>query len=142
MKKFNTMSIIFIILFAIPLIAQIDTVNNKKEKNEIIKNINYFDLPDDEDTIAMFKVISFKVKERDKKLNIRGSTEYIIERVDVGDVVFAATKPGYLNIPIVIGEVTAVEPDDEHPLLWEITVQPVEDMTQLSDVAVIVTVDF
>lgn len=64
------------------------------------------------------------------------------ERVDVGDVVFAATQPGYLNVPIVIGEIVSVEPDDDHPLLWDITVQPVEDMTQLSDVAVIIIEDF
>ena len=78
----------------------------------------------------------------DGKTNCKISNLEHNERVDVGDVVFAATQPSYLNIPIVIGEVIAVEPDEDHPLLWDITVQPVEDMTQLSDVAVIITEDF
>ena len=78
----------------------------------------------------------------DGKTNCKISNLEKEERVDIGDVVFAATQPGYLNVPIVIGEVIAVEPDDDHPLLWDITVQPVEDMTQLSDVAVIIIEDF
>ena len=64
------------------------------------------------------------------------------KKIDVGDVVFADAKPGYLNVPMVVGEVSAVEPDDEHPLLWDITVQPAQDMTRLDDVAVIVIEDF
>lgn len=63
-------------------------------------------------------------------------------QVEVGDVVYAAARPGYLNVPVVIGEVSEVVPDEEHPLLWDITVQPAEDMTQLTDVAVIVLKDF
>ncbi|MBL7214569.1 MAG: rod shape-determining protein MreC [Phycisphaerae bacterium] len=64
------------------------------------------------------------------------------KKVEVGDVVFAAAKPGYLNVPVVIGEVADVVRDDKHPLLWDITVQPAEDMTRLDDVAVIVIEDF
>jgi len=78
----------------------------------------------------------------DGKTNCKISNLEKEERVDVGDVVFAAVRPGYLNIPIVIGEVSAVEPDEVHPLLWDITVQPVEDTAQLRDVAVIITEDF
>lgn len=63
-------------------------------------------------------------------------------KVEVGDVVYAASRPGYLNIPIVIGEVVEVQPDDEHPLLWDVTVQPAEKMTQMDDVAVIIIEDF
>lgn len=63
-------------------------------------------------------------------------------RVEVGDVVYAAAKAGYLNVPMVIGEVSEVVPDDEHPLLWDITVQPAEDMSRLNEVAVIVLKDF
>ena len=63
------------------------------------------------------------------------------KKVEVGDVVYADTKPGYLNVPIVIGEVSEVIPDDEHPLLWDITVRPAGDMTQLDEVAIIVIED-
>jgi rod shape-determining protein MreC len=55
-----------------------------------------------------------------------------------GDTVYAAAVPGKLNIPLVIGEVTRVRPDDQHPLLWKITVRPAEDMSHLTHVAVIV----
>ncbi len=55
-----------------------------------------------------------------------------------GDTVFAAAVPGKLNIPLVVGEITSVRPDDQHPLLWKITVRPVEDMSRLNNVAVIV----
>lgn len=62
--------------------------------------------------------------------------------VKVGDMVFARPHPGLLNVPVVIGEVTRVRADDKHPLLWDITVRPVEDLKHLDDVAVIVVEDF
>lgn len=55
-----------------------------------------------------------------------------------GDTVFAAAVQDKLNIPLVIGEITHVRPDDQHPLLWKITVRPVEEMSRLNKVAVIV----
>ena len=64
------------------------------------------------------------------------------KKIQSGDVVFAAARPGYLNIPVVVGEVSEVVPDDEEPLLWDITVHPAADMTRLNDVAVIVIQDF
>jgi rod shape-determining protein MreC len=66
----------------------------------------------------------------------------MIEReqdIRAGDTVYAAPQPGKLDIPIVIGEIIDVQADELHPLLWDITVQPVEDMTRLDTVAVIVT---
>ncbi len=60
------------------------------------------------------------------------------EDVREGDTVYAARRPGKLDVPIVIGEVVSVQPDDLHPLLWNITVMPAEDMTRLNTVAVIV----
>jgi rod shape-determining protein MreC len=66
----------------------------------------------------------------------------MIEReqdIKIGDTVYAAPSAGKLDIPIVIGEIVEVRPDDLHPLLWDITVQPVEDMSRLDSVAVIVT---
>lgn len=62
--------------------------------------------------------------------------------VKVGDAVFARVHPGLLNAPVVIGKVVEVRPDDKHPLLLDITVQPIEDMGRLNDVAVIVVEDF
>ena len=55
-----------------------------------------------------------------------------------GDVVCAAAVPDKLNIPLVVGEITHVRPDDQHPLLWKITVRPAEEMNRLNNVAIIV----
>ena len=55
-----------------------------------------------------------------------------------GDVVCAAAVPDKLNIPLVVGEITRVRPDDQHPLLWKITVRPAEEMSRLNNVAIIV----
>ncbi len=62
--------------------------------------------------------------------------------VQVGDLVFARSHPGLLNTPVIIGEVSNAVPDEKHPLLWDITVKPVEDLTRLDTVAVIVVEDF
>jgi rod shape-determining protein MreC len=64
----------------------------------------------------------------------------IEQRQDVreGDTVYAAAIPNKLDVPLIAGEVVRVRPDDLHPLLWEITVMPAEDMTRLNDVAIIV----
>ena len=72
-----------------------------------------------------------------KIANIQGA-----RRVDVGDAVFARVHPGLLNAPVIIGTVSEVKPDEKHPLLWDISVKPVEDMSRLQDVAVIVVEDF
>lgn len=55
-----------------------------------------------------------------------------------GDTVYAAAVPNKLDVPVIAGEVVRVRPDDLHPLLWEITVVPAEDLTRLNDVAVII----
>ncbi len=55
-----------------------------------------------------------------------------------GDAVFAAARPGLLEVPLIIGRVAEVRPDEESPLLWQIRVQPVEDARTLKTVAVIV----
>jgi len=59
-------------------------------------------------------------------------------KVKVGDRVFARTKPGFLDAPIIIGKVTQCKRDDEEPSLWDITVEPVCDIENLNDVTVIV----
>ena len=55
-----------------------------------------------------------------------------------GDTVYAAAVPDKLNVPLVVGEITRVRADDQHPLLWKITVRPAEDMSRLNHVAIIV----
>ena len=63
------------------------------------------------------------------------SKEYDIRE---GDTVYAAKVVEFLETPTVIGEVSAVKFDEKEPLLLDITVKPVQDVSELTDVAVIV----
>lgn len=73
-----------------------------------------------------------------------GKNQCTIPKVDreqdiqVGDWIYAASFPGRLDVSVIIGTVTEVHPDEKYPLLWDITVTPVEDLFQLDRVAVIV----
>jgi rod shape-determining protein MreC len=58
--------------------------------------------------------------------------------IRVGDTIYAAARTGKLSIPIVIGEVREVKPDEQNPLLWSILVEPIETIAKLSDVVVVV----
>lgn len=62
------------------------------------------------------------------------SREYDVRE---NDVVYAAARPGFLETPTVIGYITAVGPDENNPLLLDITVKPLFDPANLSLVAII-----
>lgn len=62
----------------------------------------------------------------------------IKHKVRVGDVVYALKKPGFLDVPMIVGKVTHCKKDDGDPLLWDIMVKPACDMEKLTDVAVII----
>ena len=71
----------------------------------------------------------------------RGGTVSKVERerdIRVGDAVFAASRPGLLDVPLIVGVVSDVRPDEESPLLWKIAVQPTEHAPTQGTVAVIV----
>jgi cell shape-determining protein MreC len=54
-----------------------------------------------------------------------------------GDVVYAETSQGFLDVPVVAGEVLECRRDPDRPVVWEITVRPVCDVAGLSGVVVI-----
>jgi rod shape-determining protein MreC len=62
------------------------------------------------------------------------SREYDIKK---GDIVYAADKPGLLETPVVTGRISLVKPDENNPLLWDISVKPIYDVTDLKTVAVV-----
>ncbi|MHC4756663.1 MAG: rod shape-determining protein MreC [Planctomycetota bacterium] len=62
-------------------------------------------------------------------------TKYSIK---VSDIVYAQKRPGFLSLPVIVGTVAECKSNDENPLVWDITVQPVCDIKSLTDVAVIV----
>ena len=43
------------------------------------------------------------------------------------DVVYAAAKPGRLEVPVVVGEISQVKRDDQSPLLWDISVELIDN---------------
>jgi rod shape-determining protein MreC len=59
-------------------------------------------------------------------------------KIQVGDNVFAAPRPGFLNAPILIGTVCRCKTNTEDPLLWDITVEPACEIERLSSVDVII----
>jgi len=59
--------------------------------------------------------------------------------VKIGDTVYAAVQPGFLEAPRAIGEVSALKLDENSPLLWDITVTPAYDVEKLTDVAIVIT---
>ncbi len=57
--------------------------------------------------------------------------------VKAGDAVYADRKPGFLDAPIIAGEVTQCRRDPGNPLMWEITVKSACDVADLLDVVVL-----
>jgi cell shape-determining protein MreC len=59
-------------------------------------------------------------------------------KVKTGLKVYAAPSPRLLDDQIIAGEITACRRDQKAPWLWDITVEPVCNVQQLSDVDVII----
>jgi rod shape-determining protein MreC len=55
-----------------------------------------------------------------------------------GDTVYAAARPEKLDVPMVIGEIRDVRVDEQNPLLWSISVEPIEQAAALNEVIVLV----
>jgi len=62
----------------------------------------------------------------------------IKHKAKAGDVVYADKKPGFLDVPIIVGRVVECARDDENPLLWDITVTPACEIERLSNVTVVI----
>lgn len=66
------------------------------------------------------------------------SVRLLKHKIKIGEKVRACKKPGFLDVPMITGTVARCETDDENPLLWDITVEPVCDIERLNSVAVII----
>jgi rod shape-determining protein MreC len=60
-------------------------------------------------------------------------------KVKKGDEVFAQKEPGFLDTAMIIGRVTQCKRDEQNPMVWDVTVEPVCDIKELTTVAVIVS---
>jgi rod shape-determining protein MreC len=54
------------------------------------------------------------------------------KHVNKGDAVYTYKNPGLLDVPIIVGKVAECKPDDDTPLLWDITVKPVVKIEELT----------
>ncbi len=90
--------------------------------------------------------IAVKIAELNKDRIMQGSgnnsasvqlvpTKY---KIEVGDVVYAQKKPGFLSTPVIAGTVAHCKSGGENPLLWDITVKPACDIENLTEVTAIV----
>jgi rod shape-determining protein MreC len=59
-------------------------------------------------------------------------------KVKISDAVYAAKKPGFLDVPMIIGTVAECKRGDTNPLLWDITVEPACNIERLSSVNIII----
>ena len=57
--------------------------------------------------------------------------------MEAGDRVFACSKAGILEVPMIIGRVKNCDLNNDNPLLWDITVAPACDLSKVKDVAVL-----
>jgi rod shape-determining protein MreC len=55
-----------------------------------------------------------------------------------GDTVYASPRDGIFDIPIVVGEVSQVLAGDQDPSVWDIRVQPIEDVSALREVVIVI----
>jgi rod shape-determining protein MreC len=60
-------------------------------------------------------------------------------KVKKGDEILAQQEPGFLDTPVIIGRVTQCKRDEQNPMVWDVTVEPVCDVKELTTVAVIVS---
>jgi len=88
--------------------------------------------------------IAVKIAELNRVMQGSGSNSAkvrllsIKHKVKIGDVVYARKKPGFLDVPMIIGTVAQCKRDDENPSLWDITVKPACDIEKLNRVSVII----
>lgn len=55
-----------------------------------------------------------------------------------GDTVYASPRDGVFDIPIVVGEVTQILAGDQDPSVWDIRVRPIEDLSTLREVVIVI----
>jgi len=63
------------------------------------------------------------------------STKY---KINIGEIVWARKKPGFLDTPVIAGTVAHYEKDINNPLFWDVTVKPACDMDSLKSVEVVI----
>ncbi len=93
------------------------------------------------DTASKIPVTIAKLSVKRVMQGSGGGTARILNlqiEVKKGDEVLALKQPGFLDVPMIIGRVTECKRDEQNPMVWDVTVEPVCDIKALTTVAVIV----
>lgn len=69
--------------------------------------------------------------------NNQAKVEMIKDKVRIGTKIMASKIPGFLDTPMIIGEVVRCTHNDQ-PLVWDITVEPVCNIQKIESIHVIV----
>lgn len=69
--------------------------------------------------------------------NNQARVKMLKQKISIGKRLMASKRPGFLDTPMIIGEVVGCEHNDQ-PLLWDITVEPVCDIQKIDSIHVIV----
>ena len=91
--------------------------------------------------------IAIKIPELNGRMIMRGNGNNCAKvellsrkhKIKIGDVVYAQKKPGFLDVPMIVGTVAQCKMDDENPLLWDITVKPACEVNRLKNITVVIT---
>jgi len=69
--------------------------------------------------------------------NNQAKVKMLKSKIDIGDEIMASKRPGFLDMPTIIGKVVQCKHNDQ-PLLWDITIEPVCDIQKIESIHVIV----
>ncbi|MHC4741672.1 MAG: rod shape-determining protein MreC [Planctomycetota bacterium] len=59
-------------------------------------------------------------------------------KIEIGDIVWARKKPGFLDTAVIVGTIAHCSKSDENPGIWEIAVSPACNIEELNSVIVVV----
>lgn len=86
--------------------------------------------------------IAVKIGDADRFMHGCGDSQarvpMIKTKVPVGAKVVASEKAGFLDVPMVVGDVVQCENNSQSALLWDLIVEPVGDLGKLQKVTVVV----
>ena len=68
--------------------------------------------------------------------HIKGLTKKI--RIDKNAPVYACKVAGICDVPLIVGKVAQCRPDDDNPLLWDITVKSAVDLDTITSVGIVI----
>jgi len=101
--------------------------------------------------VRLFTDLASKIPVKIAGLNVKrvmqgtGSNTAKIHQLQIehpvrkGDEILAQKEPGFLDTPMKIGRIALCKRDEQNPMVWDVTVEPVCDIKELTSVVIIVS---